>query len=376
VQPEGYVSNADDCDDSDAGITLGELWHADSDNDSYGNPSDTLRACTQPPDYVSNASDCDDSDAGITTELLWFGDSDNDSYGNPADTLRSCTQPVGYVLNADDCDDSDGLTYPGAPAVADGKDNNCDGTIDKVDQTITFETIHDQPDTITYITLTASVTSGLEVEFIVIKGNVFILKNIAAVNGPGEVEIQAIQNGNDHYNPAEPVNRTFCITPSKPVVSESFDNQDIILISSYDTGNIWHLDNLPMNIEGSKTIYPQTSGSYTVQVIIGGCLSEISDPVHVEITGINDIINGEITIYPNPTRDWLIFKLPDDLKDSRLNISIIDMSGRIVLRSDQMDVFQDERAVYLGPFPAGQYYYIIEDISGGRIYRGRFIYHK
>jgi hypothetical protein len=40
----------------------------------------------------------------------------------------------GYKAVADggmDCDDTDASVYPGAQEIADGKDNDCDGTVDE-----------------------------------------------------------------------------------------------------------------------------------------------------------------------------------------------------------------------------------------------------
>jgi len=39
----------------------------------------------------------------------------------------------GYTYKYD-CDDNDNITYPGAPEICDGKDNNCDGLVDRTDE--------------------------------------------------------------------------------------------------------------------------------------------------------------------------------------------------------------------------------------------------
>ncbi len=53
-----------DCDDEvDEGA--GDVWYADDDYDGYGDPHSSERACEQPDGTVDNADDCDDSSAGV-----------------------------------------------------------------------------------------------------------------------------------------------------------------------------------------------------------------------------------------------------------------------------------------------------------------------
>jgi hypothetical protein len=60
----------------------------------------------------------------------WYGDADGDGWGAAAVMLRAVAQPAGFVALAGDCDDADATTYPGAPELPDGIDNDCNGIID------------------------------------------------------------------------------------------------------------------------------------------------------------------------------------------------------------------------------------------------------
>ena len=176
--PDGFVSNADDCDDGDADVnpdaaevcdtidndcdasiddddpdvTGTATFYADDDGDSYGTSESTTQACLAPDGFVSNADDCDDGDAAINPDAAevcddidhdcdgtadnglvystWYIDSDGDGYGTEEDTVSSCDSVTGYALLAGDCLDDDAAVYPGADEYCDGVDNDCDGTTD------------------------------------------------------------------------------------------------------------------------------------------------------------------------------------------------------------------------------------------------------
>ena len=131
AQPVGYVSNGDDCDDSDANIGTAYVWYEDADNDGYGNSDSTITRCQniQPISFVSNADDCNDADAAINPDTVWYLDADSDGYGDSnSPSITTCTQPNGYVTVGNDCDDSDAAINPGAvDVVGDGIDSDCDG---------------------------------------------------------------------------------------------------------------------------------------------------------------------------------------------------------------------------------------------------------
>jgi hypothetical protein len=60
----------------------------------------------------------------------YYVDADGDGFGAGAATVSS-TPIAGSVTNATDCNDSSSISYPGATEIADGLDNDCDGSVDE-----------------------------------------------------------------------------------------------------------------------------------------------------------------------------------------------------------------------------------------------------
>ena len=75
--------------------------------------------------------DCDgESDEGFPSRQTFYADLDGDSFGDPSNTTLACVMPAGYTLDARDCDDTRAYIYPDAQETCNGRDDDCDGSID------------------------------------------------------------------------------------------------------------------------------------------------------------------------------------------------------------------------------------------------------
>jgi predicted outer membrane repeat protein len=105
------VTNADDCDDTDAGIGLEALLYTDEDRDGLGVGAATSRCPA--PDLADVPGDCDDSDPVIGGQMPLYDDLDGDGFGI-GDSRLACPG-ANLVDNGFDCDDTDASIGVGTP---------------------------------------------------------------------------------------------------------------------------------------------------------------------------------------------------------------------------------------------------------------------
>lgn len=129
------VSFYRDCDDDNDTVGEPTLYYIDADSDGFGDPNVSLYFCDSAAGYVTNANDCDDTDSNVnpngieicdgldnncnnlvdenpTNGATYYQDLDGDGFGNPDISVVACTQPVGYVLDNTDPNDTDPNVTP------------------------------------------------------------------------------------------------------------------------------------------------------------------------------------------------------------------------------------------------------------------------
>jgi uncharacterized delta-60 repeat protein len=92
--------------------------------------------------------------------------------------------------------------------------NTATVAVPKKDQTITFADIADKRVSDSPFELVASASSGLPVSFVVVSGPASINGNVVTLTGKGTVVIRATQPGNNSYNQAPAVERSFKVKPA------------------------------------------------------------------------------------------------------------------------------------------------------------------
>ncbi|WP_436517214.1 Ig-like domain-containing protein [Ekhidna sp. To15] len=229
----------------------------------------------------------------------------------------------------------------------------------KENQTITFDAIANKVYGDSF-TLSATASSELDVDFTVTNGAdlVEIINDEVTMIGVGEVTIEASQPGNEQYNPAEVVSRSFTITISDQIISiETIEDKlttddpfEVVATVDSELPLSYSVEG-PATNEGSTITLTGEAGTVTVTVSQAGNENylEASESVSFEVTepeqalAIEPAIN--VSYYPNPVIDRLMIEA-----DQESTIRLIHLDGQVLIEKSMKEGYLDLSAMNAGVY--------------------------
>jgi ELWxxDGT repeat protein len=248
--------------------------------------------------------------------------------------------------------------------------NNFPQTLDigKADQTITFGAIATKTQGDPAFSLTANSSSGLPIVYSVVNGPATVSTNTVTLMGAGTVTIQAAQAGNTNYNVAPNVTRTFCVNPTKPVITVSLTNPETpVLTSSNALGNQWYKDGSAIASATTATYTATQAGRYTVITTVTGCVSAASEVQGLVVTALEKQIGeSALVCYPNPAQNELTISFHSH--ELVQQVRIMDITGRIIHEGGSELV---NTPIEIGSYDAGLY--LVKVVAGKELLTQKFV---
>ena len=195
------------------------VYYADSDGDGDGDPFIPNSSClaNAPTGYVTNANDCDDTNAAINTsaieicdnidnncdtqvdeglpQFFYYTDNDGDDFGGNTAPVSSCgaTPPPGFSENNLDCDDNNAAINPDAIEIVDGIDNNCDGSVGTSEVNLVVSTYPNPVRDV--LTIALNDIAGAEIQISNMEGKVLISRSLEFVDGQASLSFVGLSQG-------------------------------------------------------------------------------------------------------------------------------------------------------------------------------------
>jgi hypothetical protein len=156
-----------------------------------------------------------------------------------------------------------------------------------------------------------------------------------------------------------------------PVIEQMGDS----IVSSEIVGNQWYSSEGAIEGATGQVFYPEVEDLYyTIVTSEFGCISDPSDTVNFQFTGIPELLSANnIYIYPNPFKSSFNIHIKGEAKGNYI-LHIYDVYGRRIYSGK---IFKDQseysKPVSLQSLRSGIYFVSIFSESGNLIYTCRII---
>ncbi|PKQ63072.1 hypothetical protein BZG02_09905 [Labilibaculum filiforme] len=212
-------------------------------------------------------------------------------------------------------------------------------SVNKASQTIAFADLTDKIYGDAAFELVASASSELEVSFELVSGPATLSGKEVSISGAGEIIVKAVQAGNENYEAAESVSRTFTVNKASQTIA--FDPiEGVVLVgeplqliatSSEGLSIIFEMLEGDGEIIGS-VLTPSSPGEFSLRAYQGGTDNiESAEAIQTftvsQTTGLQEVFEKDVRIYPNPTRDYIAINLPEV---EVIKILILNSRGQVV----------------------------------------------
>ena len=211
-------------------------------------------------------------------------------------------------------------------------------TVNKASQDIAFADLTDKTYGDAAFELAASASSGLEVSFEVVSGPATLSGKELSITGVGEVTVKALQAGNKNYK-AVSISRTFEVNKvSQTITFEPIEGlvmvgEPLQLTAVSSEGLLVEFELVEGDGELNEAILtPSLPGEFMIRAFQTGTdFIEYAEALQSftvsQATGIKDVFAKTVTIYPNPSRDFVSIDLPDA---DVIKILLLNNRGQVV----------------------------------------------
>lgn len=419
--PEICDGKDNNCDNEiDEGVQT--TFFADTDNDGFGDPANTMLACEQPMGFVLDNTDCNDLDEHEFPGQEWVIDGDGDGYGDGT-TMESCLRPVNGFLSEEltavtgDCDDENTDISPDGIEICDGIDNNCDGQIDEELTLFTYYLDADgdsfgdpavSVDTCRMTPPTGYVVNDLDCDDLMLAINPDAEEVCDGIdnNCDGQIDEDLTlftyyldADGDGFGDPAFSLD-TCQMTPPTNYVINDLDCDDLAIAVNPDAIEI--CDDIDNNCDGQideeitlRTYYRDADedgfgdaenpldvcynlppDGYVVNDRDCDDTNDAINPDQLDIpdNGIDEDCNGvdlflEAKLFPNPGHDEVTVHFP---YTGDIDIRIFNLQGQLVYRNTQT-VFDNRLFIDVSTFIQGVYMIRLEALGGRELWVRRWV---